>query len=391
LEVAVLDEALRPHLDAAVLFDIFGKRAGCVGKSESWSTVLFKWADLDEIIAANRLKPPRLRIVNGAAETPDFVHLQYGRRGVEIPRVRLEPMYKALREGGTLILDAIDELHAGLRTVTRGFARTFGSIPQTNVYASFGTTPGFGIHWDDHDVFVVQLSGSKHWKVYHSTRDHPMYRDLEPPERPAATAEPYFDEIIEAGSVIYVPRGHWHDVVGVGEASLHLTIGITHPTPSDVLIWLADQIKASPALRADIPLFSLPGRRTLEHELLTFLEESAGKNLFDAYLAYRRHTLGYRAEPSLLSAITRRLSGDATYHWLALTDFVRQQNGAVEVRHGGQIITLDSRCATILEQMSIRKSGRIGDLTQVSHKLSAAQVATIVLALVDIGAVSVRE
>lgn len=385
------DEILRPHIDAAVFLDLFGRRAGTIGKNVDWASEIFRWQDLDDILTTNRLCPPRLRISNGVSGSPEFVRLRHGRRGSGIPRLELDQLYSALRDGGTLILDAIDELHSPLRELTRAFARTFGSIPQTNLYASFGSTPGFGMHWDDHDVFIVQIYGFKHWKIYHPTRQNPMYKDLEAPPTPSENSEPYFDDTIDPGTILYVPRGHWHDVLGKDSPSLHLTIGVTHPTPSDVLIWLSDQIKTSSNLRRDIPMFQKKERRKLEQELLAFISEFGEEALFDKYLKHRRKSLVYRAEPSILPALTRQFSGEETFHWLSLDAPVLLDSGDVEVTYAGKSAIMDRRCFDVLIYMFDKKRGLIKDLLPTENDLSPSQVAAIMLALVDMGAISIRD
>ncbi|MGN5478874.1 JmjC domain-containing protein [Cupriavidus basilensis] len=43
------------------------------------------------------------------------------------------------------------------------------------------------------------------------------------------------------GDILFVPKGTWHDVVAIGEPSLHLTISIVYATVSDYARWLLDQ------------------------------------------------------------------------------------------------------------------------------------------------------
>jgi len=39
--------------------------------------------------------------------------------------------------------------------------------------------PAVNPHWDDHDVFILQVSGEKRWRVYGVTRPYPLYRDVD--------------------------------------------------------------------------------------------------------------------------------------------------------------------------------------------------------------------
>ena len=59
-------------------------------------------------------------------------------------------------------------------------------LVQVNTYLTTADAAGFNLHWDDHDVLIVQLGGEKSWEVRGTSRVAPMYRDTEhsgePPE-----------------------------------------------------------------------------------------------------------------------------------------------------------------------------------------------------------------
>ena len=42
----------------------------------------------------------------------------------------------------------------------------FGSFVGTNMYLTPPGTQGFAPHYDDVEVFILQLEGKKHWRVY---------------------------------------------------------------------------------------------------------------------------------------------------------------------------------------------------------------------------------
>lgn len=386
-----LDNDLRPHIDAAALLSLFNSRAGRIeGKTEVRPS-LISWQDLNNVLASHRLNEPRLRVA-GVPDGDPIVRVQHGRRDVKIPRLSLDSIISALSGGGTLVLDAIDETHPKLRALTRAFARTFGSVPQTNLYASFGSSPGFGLHWDDHDVFVFQISGRKHWRIFNPTRTSPSYRDVDSPGPPATDCAPYFDEIIDPGTIIYVPRGHWHDVVGLDEPSLHLTVGITHPTASDLLNWLADEIRAVDELRADIPLFDEAAAQKHENALRNYVEKRFAGNLVGAYLEFRRTQLAYRAEPSLPASVTRRLSPESEVIWIALNPPRRNQSGETLIRADNKSLTLAPETWGLVDSIWCTKRATTSELARgFGTVLTAPQIATVILTLADFGAVAIHD
>ena len=48
---------------------------------------------------------------------------------------------------------------------------------------------------------------------------------------------PVFDEFLEAGDVLYVPRGWWHEGLPIGEETCHVAIGTHGPTLADYAVW----------------------------------------------------------------------------------------------------------------------------------------------------------
>lgn len=237
------------------------------------------WDDLNEIIAAHRLEPPRMRLSRAGEAVPATAYsvLRTNRRGVSWYQPQPAEFHTRLAEGASLVIDAIDQIHPPIRDSAAGLERFFRTPVQVNAYASWTAEEGFGTHWDDHDVVVLQLEGSKRWKIYGPTRQSPAWRDVETPEAP--TGGPIADIVLAPGDMLYLPRGWWHAVsADQGTASLHLTFGLGTQTGAEFLGWLCDHLRESTTVRADVPRFGTPEERTeylaaIRKEVLTALED----------------------------------------------------------------------------------------------------------------------
>ncbi len=214
---------------------------------------LFGWPQLNDVLAHHRLGPPRLKLEKsgGDAGKSVFRERRTSRNNV-IHDVDLPRLYERLRDGATLILDAVNEFGGPLKQLCDGLASEFSASSQANLYACWGESQGFDVHWDDHDVFVIHLDGAKRWMLYGATRPAPLRRDV-CDDHPRPT-EPLEEIVLEAGDMLYLPRGYWHAAVGMGGPTLHLTIGLTRKNGHDLLAWLADQALAEEIVRADLPL-----------------------------------------------------------------------------------------------------------------------------------------
>ncbi|WP_406014953.1 cupin domain-containing protein [Streptomyces sp. NBC_00984] len=217
---------------------------------------LFSWDDLNRIIATQRLEPPRLRLSLDGEMVPlhRYAIPTTNRRAVSWSRIQPAEFHAQLRDGASLVLDSVEKIHPAVGAAAEGLERFLGTSVQANAYASWTDREGFGLHWDDHDVVVVQVHGSKRWRLYGSTREAPTFRDVESPETPEG--DPVADIVLSPGDVLYLPRGWWHAVTAdQGTESLHLTFGMVPHTGADLMIWVVDQLRSSLALRKDVPRF----------------------------------------------------------------------------------------------------------------------------------------
>src|SRR5918911_371950 len=173
---------------------------------------LLPWEQLNSILRQHRLDFPRLRLMRDGQSLPTASYLRHvssRKRAGVIPRLLPVGFTKHLREGATLVLDAVEELYEPLADLAEGLELFFHEHVQINSYSGWHTSRGFDLHWDDHDVFILQVKGRKRWMIYGMTRPHPVAQDIEPAERPAPDA-PLWEETLEDGDLLYIPRGCWH-------------------------------------------------------------------------------------------------------------------------------------------------------------------------------------
>ncbi|MFC9245189.1 JmjC domain-containing protein [Streptomyces sp. NPDC057136] len=354
---------------------------------------LFSWDDLNRIIATQRLEPPRLRLSMDGETVP--VH-QYAvptttRRAVTWSRIQPAELHTQLKDGASLVLDSVEKIHPPIGTAAEGLERFLGTSVQVNAYASWTEREGFGLHWDDHDVVVVQVHGSKRWRLYGSTRQAPTFRDVESPQRPEG--DPVADIVLAPGDVLYLPRGWWHAVTAdQGTESLHLTFGLVSHTGADLLHWVVDQLRSALALRKDIPRFdSLPDQS-------------------DFLAALRREVLDQLADPRLVERWAESM--DTTHHGHAIPSLpyvdglparpeisvrLTAPRGRVVENSGHSTVTFSAAgtawdfsdsAAPALRRLLLGRPTTLGDLAD-SAGLNVKDVAALISVLIEGQAVAV--
>ncbi|XP_076612681.1 ribosomal oxygenase 1 [Chaetodon auriga] len=102
----------------------------------------------------------------------------------------------------------------------------FGSMAGANIYLTPPGTQGFAPHYDDIEAFVVQLEGKKHWRVYNPRTEDEVLPVLSSPNfNQADIGKPILEVVLEAGDLLYFPRGFIHQGDCLPDAhSLHITI-----------------------------------------------------------------------------------------------------------------------------------------------------------------------
>jgi hypothetical protein len=248
---------------------------------------MMPWPLLNEILGRHRLDFPRLRLVRDGKPLPVAEYLLHttGARGkTSIPKLKHAELARRLREGATLVLDAVDELSEPIEALAKNLELFFREHVQVNLYAGWQSARGFDLHWDDHDVFILQVSGRKSWSVYGTTRPFPLVNDIERAEKP--TCDPLWQGTLEDGDLLYIPRGWWHVAEPLAEPTLHLTVGVHNRTGIDLLRWFAERMRASETFRKDLPRLSSQRERAahsarLREELLAAWDDSLVEQFYE--------------------------------------------------------------------------------------------------------------
>jgi hypothetical protein len=140
---------------------------------------------------------------------------------------RPERVAEEFRAGATIVLQALHLHWRPAALYCRGLEAALGCPVQANAYYTPASAQGFDVHHDTHDVFVLQVAGTKRWLWYRPIVELPtggqrFDRNCHHPGEPAA------DFTLEPGDTLYLPRGWPHEARTSDSDSLHLTIGL-HP------------------------------------------------------------------------------------------------------------------------------------------------------------------
>lgn len=164
----------------------------------------------------------------------------------------------------TLKIVFLENYSALLNDLTLKLENELNCRVKINLYASYPEKRTYPIHYDYYDVFILHLEGKKDWEVWKpfdydenketvsikheaflpkhwdayggSVSDYSL-SNIES-EDFSKNNKSYMKFSMEAGDVLYLPKGYWHKVTASNSATLHLTVGLTYYAGMDFFKWL---------------------------------------------------------------------------------------------------------------------------------------------------------
>jgi hypothetical protein len=255
--VLTFDDIITPMSQTEFLNNIYQKETlHLAGRAVRYNN-LFDWETLADIFEQRWIDYPRLRLIRSGELLPPIRYIEYkqARRGAMNSRVNVDVVEKELTNGAMLHLASVEEFCPEIRAIANAVQLVLGGQVFVNAHAGLRASEGFDVHWDGHEVFVLQVLGRKAWKVYGVTDPAPLA--IMPELKKGAPREASWEGVLEAGDLLYMPRGVWHAARALpDECTIHLTIGITNPTGIDFLMSLRETLSGSEIMRRDIPASS---------------------------------------------------------------------------------------------------------------------------------------
>lgn len=210
---------------------------------------LLTMADIDFAVTSADMRYPQFRVVRDGSPLPlqQYTRTVRGGRAADPERI-----LRAYADGATIILQGFHRRWPPLTRFCSELEQELSHRVQTNIYLTPPGAQGFAAHYDTHDVFVIQLHGSKQWRLYDAPFPLPA-RDQTHRKRGVHPGEVRQSFELRPGGVIYIPRGWFHDALTSESSSLHITLGITGTTWLDLMRDLVKHCAEEPAFRRNLP------------------------------------------------------------------------------------------------------------------------------------------
>ncbi|MBA2361760.1 MAG: hypothetical protein H0V79_12665 [Actinobacteria bacterium] len=189
--------------------------------------------DVERLVCSGGLRYPGFRLVKAGEQLPSRSYT------ADIPwrptsftgSADVERVLEEWERGATIVLQGLHLTHPEVTAFCRSLEAALGHPAQANAYYTPRAAQGLPVHHDTHDVFVLQIAGSKRWLVYEPSWELPLKTQRYTPELgPPGNAVQ--DLVLGPGDMLYLPRGWLHEALTSDSDSLHLTVGVS------VVTWL---------------------------------------------------------------------------------------------------------------------------------------------------------
>jgi ribosomal protein L16 Arg81 hydroxylase len=229
------------------------------GRPAEFFADLFDADAVDALVSTHGLRTPFVRMAKNGDVVPGRRFTRSGGAGATIAdQIADDKVLDLLADGTTLVLQALHRTWPALVRFGSGLAAEIGHPVQINAYVTPPENQGFAAHYDNHDVFVLQIAGRKQWRIHEPVVDDPLPDQKWDQRRDAVAAraaEPaLIDTVLTPGDALYLPRGYLHSASALGELTIHLTVGVHPLTRARVLQQLVASAAHDPRLRGSLPM-----------------------------------------------------------------------------------------------------------------------------------------
>lgn len=166
--------------------------------------------------------------------------------------VDLDRLWAQIRMGRSVRILSAQKSMPKLQHFCAAISRDLQFPVNANVYITPPSSTALDVHYDTHDVLVLQVSGAKRWRLY----DMPIVRPgaSQPFDRQAyEMVEPTRTFELSPGDLLYIPRGLVHQAESFDTTSVHVSVGLHYKVAHDLIAALAVKLQSEESFRQALP------------------------------------------------------------------------------------------------------------------------------------------
>ena len=207
---------------------------------------LLDWQGFMDIVLSGQYPVKKLRLTQRGVALPGLLFRSGG-------TIKADSVKRLVDGGGSIVAYGIDPYVPGIARLCAAVAEETGEHVVAAAIATTGSGGALDTHYDDSDIVVLQVEGSKRWLIENEPVVDPVAGM--PTVEGNADASILMDVVLESGDLLFVPAGYRHRCETQSERSLHLAFSfypLTMPRALDLLMRrMLDDVASRKPLRFD--------------------------------------------------------------------------------------------------------------------------------------------
>ncbi len=228
----MLSTLCRPLTKALFFEQYIGKKAWySTRKIPDYFESFLQLSNLDDLLGDSNLLNCPLSVYNSGST-------------VAVEANNVNELYDLLQAGNTLVFNAAHQYISQLTHVCESLSSELQATVQANIYVSPpGACQGLSLHYDSHDVIVLQLGGNKTWYLFDQCTQWPLNEAVNQSLLDSLNDTNAETFVLKQGDSLYLPAGVPHYAVSTNDYSIHVTLGLVHTRNQSAFQVLAEQAK----------------------------------------------------------------------------------------------------------------------------------------------------
>jgi ribosomal protein L16 Arg81 hydroxylase len=217
---------------------------------------LLDWDTLRGLIERGVIPPDRFKLTRNGNPVPSRFYLRNG-------KIDVTNFTALIAQGVSVVTNPIQWYVPALQTLCNDIAARIGEVTEVDAIVTSGSGGALRLHYDAFDLVVLQMQGSKRWRIYGPPVIDPVkgMPEQKPPEN-----APLFDETLRPGDFLFLPAGFWHHCDNGPDLSLHVAIMLKPPTGWHAIQALLSQLPGEELFRVRLTRFGGAAERTAHEE-----------------------------------------------------------------------------------------------------------------------------
>jgi len=234
---AVIQSLLGDTDTESFLADFWERKHLFVGaKAKSKLDSLLPESTVNALLSRNDVRYPSVSMVQDGRSRPLSGYSWPIRIGSYSAEGLIDPdrVCRGYDDGQTIILQLLQNSSEALAEFTITLSAFFRCRVDVHAFLTPPHARGLTAHYDTASAFLIQVRGSKRWRLYAMHTEAPL-PDQRPANEKPVEGEPIDDLVLKTGDVLYLPRGLPHEGIALEEESWHLTVVLFPNTWIDLL------------------------------------------------------------------------------------------------------------------------------------------------------------